>query len=167
MPGQFIVRVVGAIGLAVFASTPAFASDVSAMSCSQIGGFARQVAEQKLKGVTLKDAVRRLRKSFGSRYADTDHELENIVRGVYRIPIFSTVSPEEVGNAYQISCEKGKSPVQITAIIYKERSLGCKTVFRLKPPRARSRWLRWGEAIGEWSGGNGPYLQRARSLAGC
>src|SRR5690242_4927245 len=42
MPGQFIVRVVGAIGLAMFASTPAFASDVSAMSCSQIGGFARQ-----------------------------------------------------------------------------------------------------------------------------
>ena len=99
MPGQFIVRVVGAIGLAVFASTPAFASDVSAMSCSEISGFARQVAEQKLKGVTLKDAVRRLRKSFGSRYADTDHELENIVRGIYRIPIFSTVSPEEVGNA--------------------------------------------------------------------
>ena len=120
MPGQFIVRVVGAIGLAVFASTPAFASDVSAMSCSQIGGFALQVAEQKLKGVTLKDAVRRFRKSFGSRYADTDHELENIVRGIYRIPIFSTVSPEEVGNAYQIACEKGKSPAQITAIIYKE-----------------------------------------------
>lgn len=119
MPGQFIVRVVGAIGLAVFASTPAFASDVSAMSCSQIGGFALQVAEQKLKGVTLKDAVRRFRKSFGSRYADTDHELENIVRGIYRIPIFSTVSPEEVGNAYQIACEKGKSPAQITAIIYR------------------------------------------------
>jgi hypothetical protein len=125
MPGQFIVRVVVAIGLAAFASTPAFASDVSAMSCSQIGGFARQVAEQKLKGVMLKDAVRRFRKSFGSRYADTDHELENIVRGIYRIPIFSTVSPEEVGNAYQIACEKGKSPAQITAIIYKERSLGC------------------------------------------
>jgi len=94
------------------------------MSCSQIGGFARQVAEQKLKGVMLKDAVRRLRKSFGSRYAETEHELENIVRGIYRIPIFSTVSPAEVGNAYQIACEKGKSPAQITAIIYKERSLG-------------------------------------------
>jgi hypothetical protein len=115
----------GAIGLAVFASTAAFASDVSAISCSQIAGFARQVAEQKLKGVTLKDAVRRLRKSFGSRHADTDHELENIVRGIYRIPIFSTVSPEEVGNAYQIACEKGKSRAQITAIIYKERSAGC------------------------------------------
>jgi hypothetical protein len=125
MPGQFIVRVVGAIGLAVFANTPACASDVSAMSCSQIGGFARQVAEQKLKGVTLKDAVRRLRKSSGSQYADTDHELENIVRGIYRIPIFSTVSPEEVGSAYQIACEKGKSRAQITAIIYKERSPDC------------------------------------------
>jgi len=122
MPGQFIVHVLGAIGLAVFASTPAFASDVSAMSCPQIGGFARQVAEQKLKGVMLKDAVRRFRKSFGSRYADTDHELENIVRGIYRIPIFSTVSPEEVGNAYQIACEKGKSPAQITAIIYRNEA---------------------------------------------
>ena len=124
MPGHDIIRVVGVIWLAVFASAPTFATDVSGMSCSQIGGFARQVAEQKLKGVMLKDAVRRLRKSFGSRYADTEHELENIVRGIYRIPIFSTVSPGEVGNAYQIACEKGKSPAQITAIIYKERSLG-------------------------------------------
>jgi hypothetical protein len=124
MPGHDIIRVVGVIWLAVFASAPTFATDVSGMSCSQIGGFARQVAEQKLKGVMLKDAVRRLRKSFGSRYADTEQELENIVRGIYRIPIFSTVSPAEVGNAYQIACEKGKSPAQITAIIYKERSLG-------------------------------------------
>jgi hypothetical protein len=101
MPGQFIVRVVGAIGLAVFASTPAFASDVSAMSCSQIGGFARQVAEQKLKGVTLKDAVHRFRKSFGlpvcrhrpgagkyrSRYLpDTDLLHRQPGRGRQRLP---------------------------------------------------------------------------------
>jgi hypothetical protein len=120
MPGHDIIPVVGVIWLAVFASAPAYATDVSGMSCSQISGFARQVAEQKLKGVTLKDAVRRLRKSFGSRYADTEQQLENIVRGIYRIPIFSTVSPEEVGNAYQIACEKGKSRAQITAIRIEE-----------------------------------------------
>jgi len=31
-------------------------------------------------------------------------------------------------------------------------------------PRTRSRWLRWGKPLGMWSGGKGPYLQRARSL---
>jgi hypothetical protein len=30
-------------------------------------------------------------------------------------------------------------------------------------PRARSRWLLGGKPLGTWSGGNGPYLQRARS----
>jgi hypothetical protein len=40
-----------------------------------------------------------------------------------------------------------------------------KTVFGPKPPRARSRWLHWGEAIGEGGPGeSGPYLQRARSF---
>ena len=120
MPGLHIVRLVGAIALAFFASTPAFSSDVPGLTCSQIGGFARQIAQQKFNRVTMQDAVRRLRKSFGSRYADTEHDLENIVRGIYRIPIFSTVTPEEVGNAYKIACENGQLRAQITASIYKQ-----------------------------------------------
>jgi hypothetical protein len=85
--------------MAVLAITPACSSDVPSLACSEIGSFAWQVAQQKLNEVTLKEAVRRLRKTFGSQHVDTEHELEKIVRGIYRIPIFSTVSPEEVGSA--------------------------------------------------------------------
>jgi len=125
MPGPHIIRVVGAIALAVFASTPAFGSGVPSMSCSQIGSFAREVAQQKLDGVTLQDAVHRLRKALGSKRMDTEQELENIVRGIYRIRIFSTVSPQEVGSAYQTACENGQSQAQISARIYKGTSASC------------------------------------------
>src|SRR5215469_14528201 len=47
MPGQQIIRVVAAIGLAVFASTLAFAVDVRRMTCAEIAAFAQEVAQQK------------------------------------------------------------------------------------------------------------------------
>ena len=53
----------------------------------------------------MDETTRRLRASFGVQDADTKRELEKIVRAVYRIPIFSTASPEEVGRAYQTACE--------------------------------------------------------------
>src|SRR5215472_14908674 len=99
MPGANIVYVVGAIGVAVFASTPAFAVDVREMTCAEIGAFAQEVAQQKAEGRPLNDMVRRLRRSFERKDADTEHELERIVRAIYRVPIFSTASPEEVGSA--------------------------------------------------------------------
>lgn len=114
MPRPHIIRVLGAIGLAVLANRTAYASDVPRMTCSQIGSFARQVAQQQRGGVTLKDAVRRLRKSIGSQDVGTEQQLESIVRGVYQIPIFSTVNPEEVGSAYQTACERGQSSVPST-----------------------------------------------------
>jgi len=108
MPGLHIVLVVGAIGLAVFASTPACATDVPGMTCAEIGSFARQVAEQKAEGVALNDAFRRLRRALGPEHTGkTEHELEKIVRAIYRMKVFATVSPEEVGNAYQAACEVG------------------------------------------------------------
>ena len=55
----------------------------------------------------MDDAIRRLRQSFGSEHADSEHELEKIVRAIYGMQIFSTASPEEVGTAYQTACEMG------------------------------------------------------------
>jgi len=98
---------IGTIVLAVFASTSATASDVPGMTCSEIGSFAQQVAERKAEGISVDDAIRRLRLSFGSEHADTEHELEKIVRAIYGKQIFSAASPEEVGTAYQTACEMG------------------------------------------------------------
>src|SRR5438046_7280448 len=53
----------GTIVLAVFASTPATASDVPGMTCPEIGSFAQQVAQRKAEGVSVDDAIRRLRQS--------------------------------------------------------------------------------------------------------
>ena len=97
--------VVLVIGLAVFASTPAFAVDVRRMSCAEIAAFAQEVAQQKAEGLQLNDVVRRLRRSLRRGNADTEHELEKIVRAIYWTRIFSTVSPQEVGSAYQTACE--------------------------------------------------------------
>jgi hypothetical protein len=102
-----VLLVVGTIVLAVFASTPATASDVPGMSCSEIGSFARRVAEHKAEGVSIDEGIRRLRQSFGSEHLDTEHELEKVVRAIYGMQIFSTASPEEVGTAYQTACEMG------------------------------------------------------------
>jgi hypothetical protein len=91
--------------LAVFASTPAFAVDVHRMTCAEIAAFAQEVAQQKTEGLQLNDVVRRLRRSSRRGDADTEHELEKIVRAIYGNRIFSTVSPQEVGSAYQTACE--------------------------------------------------------------
>jgi len=107
MPGSRIVIVVGAIGMAMFASPLAFCQRVREMTCAEIAAFAQQVAQQKEWGRPLNDMVRRLRRSLGRQDADTEHELEMIVRAIYGMPIFSTVSPAEVGNAYQTACEHG------------------------------------------------------------
>ena len=107
MPGPHIIRIVGAIGMAVFASTPAFARDVREMTCAEIAAFAQEVAQQKAEGRPLNDMVRRLRRSFGRKNGDVEYELEKIVRATYGVPIFSTVGPEEVGSAYQTACEQG------------------------------------------------------------
>jgi len=108
MPGQDIIIAVGVIGLAVSVGTPAAAIDVPGMTCSEVGSFAQRVAQKKSAGVALNQAVPRLRRSFGREHADTEHELEKIVRALYEMPIFSTVSPAEVGNAYRTACEKGQ-----------------------------------------------------------
>ena len=100
-----VLLVVGTIVLAVFASTSATASDVPGMTCPEIGSFAQEVAQRKAEGVSVDDAIRRLRQSFGSEHADSEHELEKIVRAIYGMQIFSTASPEEVGTAYQTACE--------------------------------------------------------------
>ena len=102
-----VMLLMGTIVLAVFASTSAIASDVPGMTCSEIGSFAQQVAQRKAEGVSVDDAIRRLRQSFGSEHADSEHELEKIVRAIYGMQIFSTASPEEVGTAYQTACEMG------------------------------------------------------------
>ena len=107
MARREIIRAVGTIGLAPFASSSAFAADVPGMTCSEIATFARQIALQKTERVALIDALRRLRQSLGVDHADTEHELEKIVRAIYGMQIFSTASPEEVGTAYQTACEMG------------------------------------------------------------
>jgi hypothetical protein len=104
MPARDILVVV-AIGLAFFASPPAFAVDVRGLTCAEIAAFAQEVAQQKAEGHSLNDVVRRLRRSWGRGNADTEHELEKIVRAIYGTRIFSSVSPQEVGSAYQTACE--------------------------------------------------------------
>jgi hypothetical protein len=105
MQALHIHGLVGAIALAFFASTPAFGSDVPAMTCAEIAAFAQEVAREKAEGRPLNYMVRHLRRSLGHGDAETEHELEKIVRAIYGTPIFSTVSPEEVGSAYQTACE--------------------------------------------------------------
>jgi hypothetical protein len=107
MPGPHFICVLGAIGLAVFANTPVVAADVREMTCAEIAAFAQEVAQQKAEGLPRNDVVRRLRRSLGRKEAETDHQLENIIHAIYGIPIFSSVSPEEVGSAYQTACEHG------------------------------------------------------------
>ena len=107
MSCRYVMFVAGTIGLAVFVSTSASAGDVPGMRCSEIGSFARQVAEHKAEGISIDEAIRRLRESFGSKHLDTEHELEKIVRAIYGVQIFSTASPEEVGTAYRTACEMG------------------------------------------------------------
>src|SRR6266550_6291384 len=102
-----VMLLMGTIVLAVFASTSATASDVPGMTCSEIGSFARRVAEHKAEGVSIDEGIRRLRQSFGSEHLDTEHELEKVVGAIYGMQIFSTASPEEVGTAYQTACEMG------------------------------------------------------------
>jgi hypothetical protein len=107
MPGPVIIIAAGTIGLTLITRTPTFASDVAGVSCSDIGSFARLVAEQKSEGVPLKQAVRHLRRSFGREHPETEHELEKIIQAIYEMPIFSTATPAEVGTAYQTACETG------------------------------------------------------------
>ena len=104
MPARNILVVV-TIGLAVFTHRPAFAVNARGMTCAEIAAFAQEVAQQKTEGHSLSDVVRRLRRSLGRGNADTEHELEKIVRAIYGTPIFSSVSPQEVGSAYQTACE--------------------------------------------------------------
>src|SRR5205085_11107153 len=100
-----VLLVVGTIVMAVFASTPATASDVPGMTCPEIGSFAQQVAQRKAEGVSVDDAIRRLRQSFGSEHGDSEHELEKIVRASCGMQIFATASPEDGGTAYEPACE--------------------------------------------------------------
>ena len=81
-------------------------SEVPGMSCPDIGRFAQQIVEEKANGATLDDAVRRLRQSI--RPADSGRALEDIVRAIYGMEIFSTATPEEVGAAYELACEMGQ-----------------------------------------------------------
>ena len=106
MPARTIPVVV-TIGLAVFTSRPAFPVDARGMTCAEIAAFAQEVAQQKTEGHSLGELVRRLRRSFGRGEADTEHELEKIVRGIYGMQIFVPATPEEIGIAYENACEGG------------------------------------------------------------
>jgi hypothetical protein len=90
-------------GMAIVANEP---TEVAGMSCPEIGRFAQQVAAQKANGASLDEAVRRLRRSV--RPADNERALEDIVRAIYGIEVFSTATPEEVGAAYELACEMGQ-----------------------------------------------------------
>ena len=76
------------------------------MNCPEIGRFAQQVAEEKANGAPLDDAVRRLRQSI--RPADTERALEDIIRAIYGMQVFSTATPDEIGAAYELACEVGQ-----------------------------------------------------------
>jgi hypothetical protein len=102
-----VLLVVGTIVLAVFASRSANASDVPGMTCSEIGSFAQQVAQRKAEGISVDDAIRRLRYPSTPNTLTPSIELEKIVRAIYGMQIFSTASPTEVGTAYQTACEVG------------------------------------------------------------
>jgi hypothetical protein len=77
------------------------------MSCPEIGSFAREIAEHKAIGATLEEQVRRLHHSLGPEHSDAEQALEGIIRAIYTIRIFSTATPDEVGNAYQVAYEMG------------------------------------------------------------
>ena len=108
MQGDSVVCIVVVIGIGLFTNTTAIATEVHGLSCSQIGSFARQVAEQKAEGVSLTDGLRRLRQSISREYPDTERELEKVVQDIYTVPVFATATPDEVGTAYQAACELGR-----------------------------------------------------------
>jgi hypothetical protein len=76
---------------AVYATEP---SEVPGMNCPEIGRFAQQFGEEKANGAPLDDAVRRLRQSI--RPADTERALEDIIRAIYGMQVFSTATPDEI-----------------------------------------------------------------------
>jgi len=94
--------ILGLIGLGLIAQE---SDEVPGMTCAEIGEFARQVAEQKANGAILPDALRAVRRSVPLEHRDRERALEDFVTAIYRIEIFSTASPEEVGDAYQVACE--------------------------------------------------------------
>jgi hypothetical protein len=100
-----VLRMLSGLGIGLLASATALAGYVPGMSCSEVGGFAQQVVEQKSIGVTLKEAVVGLRQSLGPEYRDTKRALEKIVRAIYGTKTLSTAAPEEVAAAYQRACE--------------------------------------------------------------
>ena len=77
------------------------------MTCAEIGEFARHVAEQKANGESLPDTLSRLHQAAESEPVDRARALEKIIKAIYRIEIFSTATPEQVGDAYQLACEMG------------------------------------------------------------
>jgi hypothetical protein len=75
--------------------------------CAEIGEFAGQVAEQKASGASLPDTLSRLHQAAESEPVDRERALEEIIKTIYRIEIFSTATPEHVGDAYRLACEMG------------------------------------------------------------
>jgi hypothetical protein len=101
----FILGMLGGTGIGLLGSGLALAGYVPGMSCSEVGGFAQQVVEQKSIGVTLNEAVAGLRQSLGPEYGNTQRALEKIIRAIYGTKTLSTATPEEVGAAYERACE--------------------------------------------------------------
>jgi hypothetical protein len=97
---QHALGVFGFIGLALIGQG---SDDVPGMTCAEIGEFARHVAEQKANGESLPDTLSR----YESEPVDRARALEKIIKAIYRIEIFSTATPEQVGDAYQLACEMG------------------------------------------------------------
>ena len=80
----------------------------SSMSCSEIGGFAEQVAYQKQMkdGVTLKEALDGMHDSLsGGDFKSTEKVLVQIINEIYKRPYLSKLNPGMVRSTFEHDCE--------------------------------------------------------------
>jgi hypothetical protein len=104
---QHALGVFGFIGLALIGQG---SDDVPGMTCAEIGEFARHVAEHKATGATLPDTLSRLHQAAESEQVDRARALEKIIKAIYRIEIFSTATPEQVGTLTSLHVRWAEPP---------------------------------------------------------
>lgn len=88
----------------VASAATASAEYVAGMTCDEVRGFAEAVAVQKGLGDSLKEQVDGMRQSIAG-YPDTQAALEKIIRAIYANARLGAGRPEDVGKAYEQTCQ--------------------------------------------------------------
>lgn len=102
------MRIIAIVLLVFSANAYAINYAGSGMSCSEVGGFAEQVAYQKQMkdGVTLKEALSGMHDSLsGGDFKSTERILAQIINEIYKRPYLSKLNPDMVRSTFEHDCE--------------------------------------------------------------